>query len=109
MTALGIFLVAVVVYIIKQLFYSLSSYMSDSRLAATHLVGYQLIYDSSSYSNVVCVASWTFKFINNGPFVLFRCWIFNEVKGPASVVCQLMIIWHCDFKKECYFADKAVR
>ena len=42
------FLVAVVVYIIKQLFYSLSSYMSDSRLGATHLVGYQLIYDSSS-------------------------------------------------------------
>ena len=42
--ALGSFLVAVVVYVIKQLFFSLSSYMSDS----THLVGYQLIYDSSS-------------------------------------------------------------
>ena len=45
---LGYFFVAVVVYIIKQLFYSLSSYMSDTRLGATHLVGYQLIYDSSS-------------------------------------------------------------
>ena len=37
------FLVAVVVYIIKRLFYSLSSYMSDSRRGA-----YQLIYDSRS-------------------------------------------------------------
>ena len=27
---------------------TLSSYMSDSRLGATHLVGYRLIYDSSS-------------------------------------------------------------
>ncbi len=40
-----------VVYIIKQLFCSLSSYMSDSQLGATHLVGYQLIYDSSSQNN----------------------------------------------------------
>ena len=41
-------LLAVVVYTIKQLFYPLSSYTSDSPLGATHLVAYQLIYDSSS-------------------------------------------------------------
>ncbi len=35
------------VCIIKQLFYSLSSYMSDSQLGATHLLSYQLIYDES--------------------------------------------------------------
>ena len=46
-TALGSFLVAVV-YVIKQLFYSLSSYMSDRRLGTTHLVSYQLIYDTNS-------------------------------------------------------------
>ena len=40
-----------VVYIIKQLFCSLSSYMFDSQLGATHLVSYQLIYDSSSQNN----------------------------------------------------------
>ena len=44
------FLVTVVVYIIKQLFYPLSSYMCDSRLGATHLVGYQLIYEWSRRS-----------------------------------------------------------
>ena len=41
----------VLVYIIKQLFHSLSSYTADSRLGAkslTRLVSYQLIYDSSS-------------------------------------------------------------
>jgi hypothetical protein len=38
-------------YIIKQLYHSLSSYMADSRLGAMHLVGYQLIYDSSSWYN----------------------------------------------------------
>jgi hypothetical protein len=39
------------VYIIKQLFCSLSSYMTDSQLGATRLVGYQRIYDSSSQNN----------------------------------------------------------
>jgi hypothetical protein len=38
-------------YIIKQLYHSLSSYMADSRLGATRIVGYQLIYDSSSWYN----------------------------------------------------------
>ena len=33
------------IYIIKQLFYSLSSYMSDSRLGATHLVYNKLLDD----------------------------------------------------------------
>ncbi len=36
------------VSIIKHLFYSLLSYMSDSQLGATHLVSDQLKYDSSS-------------------------------------------------------------
>ena len=42
------FLVAIVVYIIKHLPYTLSSYMSVSRRSAMHLVGYQLTYDLSS-------------------------------------------------------------
>jgi hypothetical protein len=39
---------AVVVYLITQLFYSLLSFLADSQLDIMHLVGYQLIYESSS-------------------------------------------------------------
>jgi hypothetical protein len=46
---------AVVAYLITQLFYALSSFLANSLLAPTryymHLVGYQLIYGSSSQKN----------------------------------------------------------
>jgi hypothetical protein len=43
------------VYLIKQLFHSLSSNMSDSRFGARHLISYQLIFDQSSYIEYIIV------------------------------------------------------
>ena len=54
------------------------------------------VFFKSGFSNVDRVASWTFKCINNGVFVLFGS--LSETKEPASVVCQLMMILHCDFR-----------
>ena len=47
------FIIIVDDYIIKQLYHSLSSYMADSWLGASHFVGYQLIYCTSRARDII--------------------------------------------------------